>query len=672
MKKRIQLCTGKRRSYISGVTRLILISAAFQLYGNISTAQTNGQSGAGGTVQQAWVSRYNGPVNGESRALSIAVDNSGFVYATGFTSTLSEYPFNHDYATIKYDAMTGDTLWAVLYDGPADATDEARVIKVDNQGNVYVTGISAGTPMFQAGLDYATIKYNSAGNVIWVSRYDGPGTSTDYANAMAIDDAGNVYVTGASQGSGTGFDYATVKYNSAGEEEWAARYDGPAGGDDEASAIAVDNSGNVYVTGYSAGGSTSLDYATIKYNASGVMEWAARYNGPGNDQDAANDIKIDGSGYIYVTGQSTGSGTGFDYATIKYDPQTGDTIWTKRYNGTDFYYDYARAIAIDSFDDIYVTGYSTSTVSGYDYTTIKYSASGSEEWVARYSSPGSNFDLANAIAADSSGDVYITGEGIRSGSYFEYTTVKYNSSGTEEWVMDYTGPGNEDDEAAAIALDNDENVYVTGYSTGTDSVYDYATLKYGPVETPVELTSFTGDVINGEVVLHWATATESNNKGFDMERQIYTPQGTAGNWETIGFVAGNGTTTDPKAYTFTDKTATGSQAYRLKQVDFDGSFKYSQVVEVSFSHPEYFSLSQNYPNPFNPATRIKFTIPADGKVKLAVYNALGQKAADLLDKEEAAGSYEINFDASGLSSGVYYYRIESNGMVITKKMILLR
>ena len=129
------------------------------------------------------------------------------------------------------------------------------------------------------------MKYNAGGAQQWVARYDGPASSDDVANALAVDGSGNVYVTGWSTGSGTGYDYATVKYNAAGVQQWAARYDGPASGDDYAGALAVDGSGNVYVTGYSAGSGTGYDYATVKYNAAGVQQWAARYDGPASGDD---------------------------------------------------------------------------------------------------------------------------------------------------------------------------------------------------------------------------------------------------------------------------------------------------------------------------------------------------------------------------------------------------
>ena len=182
-----------------------------------------------------------------------------------------------DYATIKYNP-TGQQQWVARYNGPANRNDYAKAIAVDRSGNVYVTGSSV---RIGSNLDYATIKYNSAGYEQWVARYNGPGDYTDEAVAIALDGSGNVYVTGDSRGVVSYSDYATIKYNSAGQEQWVARYDGPGSYDDKANAIAVDGSGNVYVTGGSFGSSSYSDYATVKYNSAGQEQWVARYHGRG-------------------------------------------------------------------------------------------------------------------------------------------------------------------------------------------------------------------------------------------------------------------------------------------------------------------------------------------------------------------------------------------------------
>ncbi len=190
--------------------------------------------------------------------------------------------------------------------------------------------------------------------------------------------------------------------------------------------------------------------------------------------------------------------------------------------------------------------------------------------------------------------------------------------------------------------------------------------------TPVDFTTFTCQNDADNVILNWTTATETNNHGFEIERSQNTNTGNH-IWQKIGFVNGNGTTTGAKSYSYTDtKVTSGVYVYRLKQVDYNGAFKYSKEVEILVNGPSKFALSQNYPNPFNPTTTIKYSIAKDGFVKLAVYNTLGQQVASLVNEIKKTGSYQITFDASRLSSGVYYYKLESGNRVITKKMMVLK
>ncbi|HSD64153.1 MAG TPA: T9SS type A sorting domain-containing protein, partial [Ignavibacteriaceae bacterium] len=166
----------------------------------------------------------------------------------------------------------------------------------------------------------------------------------------------------------------------------------------------------------------------------------------------------------------------------------------------------------------------------------------------------------------------------------------------------------------------------------------------------------------------WSTATETNNQGFEIQRKSVNRQ-----FESIGFVKGYGTTTQRHQYSYVDNNIlNGKFTYRLRQIDFDGSFTYSKEVEIDVNNPLQFTLSQNYPNPFNPITKIKYSVPSDGQVSLTVYNAIGQKVSELVNGEVKVGSYEVSFDASDLSSGVYLYKIQANGYTSTKKMILLR
>jgi len=431
---------------------------------------------AGGVIEE-WVRRYNeySHVCYMDMAYAIAVDGSGNIYVTG----KSVGSYSYDYATIKYDSNGGEQ-WVRMYNG--GGYDWARAIAVDGSGNIYVTGESCD---HDAHEDYATIKYDSAGNEIWVRRYDGPGTGDyywDIATAIALDGFGSIYVTGYSVDSGTGNDYATIKYDTNGNQLWVARYNGPGNGGDMAYAIAVDGSGNIYVTGQSSDSGTGNDYATIKYDSDGNELWVRRYNGPGNSSDGAYAIAVDGSSNIYVTGYSSGSGTSTDYATIKYDPD-GNELWVRRYNGPGNSYDVAYAIAVDGSSNIYVTGYSYGSGTSTDYATIKYDPDGNELWIRRYNGPGNSYDVAYAIAVDSSGNVYVTGDSVGSGTGNDYATIKYDTNGNKIWVCRYNGPGNSSDEAHDIAVDGSSNIYVTGQSKGSGSCspsegWDYATIKY--------------------------------------------------------------------------------------------------------------------------------------------------------------------------------------------------
>ncbi|RKY96604.1 MAG: hypothetical protein DRQ13_05715 [Ignavibacteriae bacterium] len=186
---------------------------------------------------------------------------------------------------------------------------------------------------------------------------------------------------------------------------------------------------------------------------------------------------------------------------------------------------------------------------------------------------------------------------------------------------------------------------------------------------PVELTSFTANVNNsGQVELNWSTATETNNQLFEIERRAEN-----GQFSTIGYVEGHGTTTEPQNYSYTDvSVSTGIYYYRLKQLDFLGSYEYFDEIEVDVNGPLSFDLEQNYPNPFNPSTNIKFSVPESGDVRLAVYNLVGEEVAVLVDGFSEAGFFEVTFNASSLPSGAYFYKLQSGNSVVAKKMLLMK
>jgi len=227
------------------------------------------------------------------------------------------------------------------------------------------------------------------------------------------------------------------------------------------------------------------------------------------------------------------------------------------------------------------------------------------------------------------------------------------------WPVDLTGIGSQYSSTG-----------VGGYQILPRFISDFVEV---PV-VPVELVSFTANIAKGTAVLSWKTATENNNSGFEVERSL-----DGKNFAKVGFVRGHGTTTKMNTYTFSDKLQnSGEFYYRLKQIDFNGTYKYSDVVKANSMVPKTFSLSQNYPNPFNPTTVINYDLPVASKVVLKVYDILGNEVATLVNKEEAAGSYQIVFNSVNsannkqLSSGVYFYRIEAGNFTSIKKMMLIK
>ena len=231
------------------------------------------------------------------------------------------------------------------------------------------------------------------------------------------------------------------------------------------------------------------------------------------------------------------------------------------------------------------------------------------------------------------------------------------------------------------------DVTVPGNVSGGNLGYDpnFGSISGGPYHSsssavPVELTSFTASISGASVKLNWEAATEINNYGFEIERAAENSE-----WQKIGFVEGAGNSNSPKKYSFTDNVGkSGSYSYRLKQIDVNGDYKYSQIVEVSVGLPTKFELKQNYPNPFNPTTTIKYSIPsviarseatrqsAGMLVQLKVYDMLGREVATLVNREQTPGNYAVEFDASRLSSGVYFYTLKAGEFAATKKMILMK
>ena len=273
---------------------------------------------------------------------------------------------------------------------------------------------------------------------------------------------------------------------------------------------------------------------------------------------------------------------------------------------------------------------------------------------------------------------------------------------THRLLYDNFNGGTDDD----YWLASEVNAIIINFSAvGNGHAYFELTDAYGLVEylgnprtvtidnqgapLPVELISFDAEVNQAKVNLKWKTATELNNYGFEIERRINSEQSEENNqvWKKVGFVEGSGNSISPNEYSFIDKNPNGGSEfdYRLKQIDKDGSFKYSDVINVKVI-PSQYMLFQNYPNPFNPSTKIRYSIPSTSieavhpdklgqvapSVQLKVYDILGREVTTLVNKNQQPGNYEVEFNASQLSSGVYFYKLKAGNYTSIKKMILLR
>ncbi|MBD3160750.1 MAG: T9SS type A sorting domain-containing protein [Candidatus Eisenbacteria bacterium] len=523
-----------------------------------------------------WVTSYDGPGAGEDTPSAITFDANGDCTIAGASIGSGQ---DFDYVTIKVDG-SGNEVWVARYDGPASSDDFATDVVADGEGAVYVTGASAGAD----SADIATVKYDADGTEVWVARYNGPDDSWDEGTRIGLGESGSVYVTGASFDAGGESIIATVKYDADGMETWADRYRFGDGFTQEPRDLAAPAWGGVVIVGaVGAVADTSgdtYDYLVLCYASDGTLDWSATYDGPGGGMDAAEAVGVDEDGTIFVTGLSEGDGTGLDYATLAYSSD-GTLLWEARRDGSAGSDDVAVGVAVDATGSVVVTGMTTETASQLDFTTVKYDVDGVEQWAQLYDGLGNGEDAPHFVATGGDGEVFVTGRSWagEDESTTGFATVKYASDGTLDWVERYDVADSVWAEPVALGLDPLGNLTVTGTRYDIDTGLDLILLGYG---------------------------------GAPMD-----------------------------------------------------------VAAEESSVPARLQLYQNSPNPFSTRTTIRFALPRPGPVSLRVYDPSGREVARLLDGMQEAGRHAIPWSPAGLAKGIYLIRLRANEGVESRKMMVL-
>jgi uncharacterized delta-60 repeat protein len=511
--------------------------------------------------------------------------------------------------------------WSQRYNGLPDYSDEARDIVVDNSGNSYVTGSAFGA---NGTLDIVTIKYSSSGQQLWLQSYNGTANDNDEGYDIQLGDSNNVYVCGYSKNTGTMQDLTVIKYNSSGVLQWARTYNGSFNNYDVGNALALDANGNVYVTGIETNSTYTYDFATLKYSTGGTQMWVQTYNGPGNFNDEARDIVLDAAGNVYVAGtQDTffASQPNADMVLIKYD-NSGAQQWRRVYDSPSHGYEYAKNLVIDGTGQLIMSGYAFVTGNGNDIFLLKYNSSGAFQWIQSYNYSGTSFEQPNAMTIDSQNNIIVAAQGIGSSGNNDYVTVKYNSGGTFQWASRYSFSSTSEDRAYGICMGDSSTIFVTGFCTPSANNKDIATVKYDANGNQLYVLQFS----------HTANKDDIGNAVAFKAGDIYV----------------TGLSTPPN----------GNSDYITLR------YSYS-AIGISENAAPIANLDC-YPNPTSDQVRIPVNANGNGEYNLEVTNAIGQTViSTIATATESTGNKDVLIlNTTTLPAGVYTIRVADQNNTI--------
>ncbi|MEW5799898.1 MAG: T9SS type A sorting domain-containing protein [Bacteroidota bacterium] len=608
------------------------------------------------------------------------------------------------------------TGWMYAQDGSLDATfdSDGRTqspvdntnttgygIAVQSDGKIIIVGHVGAIGSY----DLALARFNTDGTLDDTFSDDGLVRKSlcgdsDALFGVALQTDGRIVVVGYTENDSDSFrNMAIVRFTSSGDPDSTFSDDGvltlsQGNQNDELYEVVIQSDGKIVAVGYSRT-DFSADFCVIRVNTDGTLDTSFDSDGIklisfGSPYDFAKNVALQTDGKIVIVGTMTSSFVE-DIAVARlhtdgsFDTSfDSDGMLTTAVSSS---YDYAYGVAIDNLNRIVVCG--NSSVSGnFNVIVVRYNSDGSLS--STFDSDGKltldldGTDVAYGIAILSDQKIVIAGttDGIAFVARLD-TAGAYDTSFDSDGYTIQSYPDMSVNSVYAMALQSDGNIVTGGYCQ--DYITRFAVQRFTNSITPlpVELVSFTATPQRSDAELHWATATEVNNYGFEIQRSEIRDQKSEStnstiqqsNWTSVGFVEGNGNSNSPKEYSFTDKNlTTGRYSYRLKQIDHNGKFKYTQEVEVTVgSVPKVFSLEQNYPNPFNPTTTIGFTLQVSGLTTLKIYDAIGREVATLVNEPLEGGVYhQRTFDAKNLPSGMYFARLQSAEKVQLKKILLLK
>lgn len=444
-----------------------------------------------------WSKAFNSAFNQNDRGLALTVDATNNVYVTGQSDADNSSVTDYDFATLKYNA-SGVLQWSRLEGSNALQYDIPYDILVDGNGNIVVTGKSDQNPdPLITDNSFMTVMYNNAGTRQWASFHAGTLANGGDIGYSLASDGSSIYVAGGADNIGTQKDAVVIKYDLSGNETWYKNYNGEGDYSESARSMVIDNNDRTYLGGYSFQEGHNRDICLVALNTAGDTICTYLYNGSKSDDDELNAIAQDASGYIYATGYTKSLNQKSDFFTMKWDPSTCDTLWTRLYNSSVNQSDRAESMVVDAAGNVYVTGRSdsdpTDTIDNNDIVTIKYSTSGAQLWLQRFNGTGNLKDEPSKIILDNSGNVLVCGR-MEKLNDDDFVILKYDpSTGNPVWASPatYNGPFANDDRPLDMIVDNNNDIFVCGYSqTGSAGATDDAViLKLDPSGN---LTGFYG------------------------------------------------------------------------------------------------------------------------------------------------------------------------------------